>query len=218
MDARGVKRVAKKHLSASERMGFVGKTDNHAGAIKAKVEIREHVLKAIGADKAYVLDAFCGVDGVMHAKVWARAKSYVGIDQEWPRDARAVFVGDNRRILRCIDLEPFNVIDLDSHGSPWEQAVIVAHRRAWKKGERVAFVLTDASGLKLVFDRLPKATSYLSGLPQRMRGSFYGRELVFDACIDGLMKIIGGRVIDQWRATRHHGAAATYAGIIVDIS
>lgn len=209
--------MAKKHLSASERMDFVGQVDNHKGAERAKATIREHVLRAIGPEKAHVLDAFCGVDGVMHKRVWKHAAGYTGIDKEWPRDDRRVFVGDNRRILRCIDLEPFNVFDFDAHGAPWEQVVIAAHRREWIRGERVAFVITDASGLKLVFDRLPKATSYLSGLPQRLRGSFYARELVFDSCVAGLMKIINGRVLEQWRATRHHGAAATYAGIIVDI-
>lgn len=213
---------AKKHLAASERMGMVNPIDNHADALRAKIKIREYVYCATRAEQNRVLDVFCGVDGLMYKHVWKRCALnehglYVGIDQEWPRDERRVFVGDNRRILRAIDLDDFNIFDLDSHGAPWEQAVIIAHRREWKRGERVGFVFTDASGLKLVFDRLPKATSYLSGLPQRTRGSFYARELVFDACLDGLMKIIGGKVVDQWRATRHHGAAATYAGIIVEI-
>ncbi len=113
----------------------VGKVDNHATAGRAKAQLRHNVLDEIGAGHAKVFDAFAG-DGAMWRAVWRQAGAYVGCDATWYRDERQVFVADNRRVLRAIDLAPFNVFDLDAYGSPWEQAMIIAARRPVRAGAR----------------------------------------------------------------------------------
>lgn len=109
------------------------KTDNNPHAIKAKAELRQRVLDAVGKP-AGVFDAFAG-SGQMFSAVWHQAEHYVGCDLKWIRDGRLMFAGDNRRVLRAVDLAPFRVVDLDSYGSPWEQAIIVADRRRVAPGE-----------------------------------------------------------------------------------
>jgi len=112
------------------------------GAKRAKIEIRENVAKAV-AGPLHVFDAFAGA-GVLHRAVWRDlAASYTGCDKRYFRDGRRVFVGDNRRVLRAIDLSAFNVFDLDAYGSPWEQAVIIAAKRKLAPGERAAIIVTD---------------------------------------------------------------------------
>jgi len=127
-------------LRAAWRKAPASKVHNSAGS--PKIELRRRVLEHV--KPARVLDVFCGPEGLMWAEAWREAESYVGIDRVWkPEDERRRFVGDNLRILRAIDLAPFNVFDLDAFGSPWKHAVILAERRRWAAGERGALVLTD---------------------------------------------------------------------------
>lgn len=131
-------------------MSFKGlgkKTDNNPQAFRAKVAIRRNVLAAIGADAA-VFDAFAG-GGEMYSAVWKDAKFYTGCDQKPQRDGRLMFCADNRRVMRAIDLAPFNCFDFDSYGSPWVQAIILADRRRVTAGELVGLVLTEGAGFVL---------------------------------------------------------------------
>jgi hypothetical protein len=47
-----------------------------------------------------------------------------------------MFCADNRHVMRAIDLAPFSIFDLDSYGSPWVQAIILADRRRVDAGEQ----------------------------------------------------------------------------------
>jgi hypothetical protein len=130
--------------------------DNRSRSSNVKTELRSLVLGAIGPERTFVLDAFCG-DGGLWESVWCRAAGYTGIDQKltWPPRFRR-FVGDNRRIMRAIDLQPFNVFDLDAWGSPWTQAITIAKRRSWQRGERGAIVMTDGGSMNTRFGNMPR--------------------------------------------------------------
>jgi hypothetical protein len=143
-----------------------GPSKKHNGVlgVDAKVEIRRNVLAALGPGNASVFDAFCGPVGEMHAAVWAGAARYVGVDKEWEKqDARRRFVAEAATVLRAIDLRQFNVFDLDSFGSPWAEAIILAARRRWSPGERGAIVLTDGSDGKLKYGQTMRALHELIG-------------------------------------------------------
>jgi len=119
----------------------IQKVDNHHRSAGDKALVRRNVLEQV---KAPVFDAFAG-SGEMFRRVWHEAPAYCGCDLRWFQDdPRLAFVADNRRVLRCIDLEPFGIFDRDSWGSPWEQAAIIAARRLVKPGERVAAFLEGA--------------------------------------------------------------------------
>lgn len=154
-----------------------GKVDNNPGAMVAKVELREHVLKEMGAEQAHVFDAYCGT-GEMYRAVWSRAASYVGCDgRQWRKTDPPRFVADNRRLMRAIDLSRFNVFDFDAYGSPWEQMVVLAARRKWAQDERGAVILTDGTGLKLGFGQVPHAMIELTGVTSVPPGVQYARDL-----------------------------------------
>ena len=120
--------------------------DNASGAKKAKVDLRSRVLSQV--EPANVLDLFCG-HGEMWHSVWRCAASYAGCDErpietgDPPR-----FWCDNKVLLRSLDLQRYNIFDLDAYGSPWAQMVILAARRTWESGERGAVVLTDGGNMK----------------------------------------------------------------------
>ena len=143
------------------------KQHNSKAALAAKLELRHNVLSEI--TPAHVFDAFCGPDGAQWDGAWKQAASYVGCDLAFKLgDPRRRFVGDSRRIMRCIDLSPFNVFDLDAFGSPWEWLVILAARRAWAPGERGAVVITDGSYMTAQFGRTQRGGGELPGISIRM--------------------------------------------------
>jgi hypothetical protein len=188
------------------------KTDNTFAATPAKVEIRRNVLDAVGAP-ARVFDAFAG-PGELYSLVWSQAAAYTGCDVRWFNDHRRMFVGDNRRVLRAIDLAAFNVFDLDAYGSPWEQAIIIAARRPLH-GERLGLVLTDGLEMQFKMNGVPAAVSLLTGLrPDVQVGLGRRPEAVLDRCIAGLAERFGARVTKQWRASNRR--TASYVGLVLE--
>lgn len=106
-----------------------GGRHNGLGAIEAKVSMRRLAVAHVG--KAHVLDVFCGPVGVMWDHAYRNVASYVGIDRDWlfRADNRRRYVGDALTILRGIDLDRFNVIDVDAFGEPWKVMRIILARK-----------------------------------------------------------------------------------------
>lgn len=201
-------------LSASVRGGR--KTHNKPQAARAKTEVRRRVLEAIGADQARVFDAFAG-SGTMHRQVWHQAAEYVGCDLDWYRDERLAYVADNRRVLRAIDLWPFNVFDFDAFGSPWEQCLILADRRSpLQPGERLGLALTEGSGLKLKMGSFPTALRILAGIRREAAGGSRSTDELLDRCLAGLCDRMRATVAQRWQAGQSQGASAMrYVGLIL---
>jgi hypothetical protein len=196
------------------------KVDNNPRAMAAKVDIRHRVLEAIGT-RARVFDAFAG-DGHMHSAVWANAFGYVGCDLKYKPltgDARAMFAADNRRVMRAIDLGAFNIFDLDAHGSPWEQAVIIADRRKVAGGERVGLVITNGDGRAFTIRAnlpLPYAIRELAGLRGDVAGVGPNAKTVEHRIVIGLAKRMRCTIIKRWQAKGKTGAAVIYTGLILE--
>lgn len=139
------------------------KAHNSPASLAAKLELRTNVLSEV--TPAHVFDAFCGPDGMQWQGAWKHAASYVGCDTDFKLgDPRRRYVGDSRRVMRCIDLAPFNVFDFDAFGSPWEWLIILAARRIWAPGERGAVVITDGSYMTAQFGRTTRGVSELLGI------------------------------------------------------
>jgi hypothetical protein len=188
------------------------KVFNHREGFGAKVEIRRNVLGEIG--DASVFDAFAG-PGEMYRAVWREARHYVGCDKTWYRDDRIAFVADNRRVLRCINLSAFNVFDLDSFGSPWEQATIIAARRKVKAGERIGLILTEGSGLKLKMGQPPAALAELCGLQGKIAGLIRGKHELIHKAIGSLARQMNCQVTRRWQADREAKASVSYIGLVL---
>lgn len=205
-----------KRFGATLRGGT--KTNNHPAARAAKVEVRRHVLAAIGPEASVVFDAFAG-DGAMWRLVWREAAGYVGCDLLWYRDERTAFVSDNVRVLRSLpeaELRRFTVFDLDAYGSPWEQAAIIAERRPARPGERLGLVLTEGSGLKLKMGGYPAALCAMAGIKPGAAGGAKAQDELIDRALAGFCRRMGVRVSRRWQAQGKTGAAVRYIGLVLE--
>lgn len=199
-------------MSISGDVRNVTKRHNTPTARAAKAEVRQLVLAAI--PEAHVFDAFAGA-GEMYAEVWCRAASYTGCDTQFYPDERLAYVADNRRVLRNLDLSGFNLFDLDSFGSPWEQAYIIASRRRLRPGESVGLVLTDGSGLKMKMGGVSLAMSILANVNLRVPGLGRAQSEMIDRAINRVAMMLGGTVASRWEATGKTGSSMRYIGLVI---
>ena len=197
------------------------KTHTSPEVISKKVGLRSGILEAFAerSTPAHVFDAFCGPTGEMFDRVWFKATSYVGCDQEivWP-DHRRRFVGDNRRIMRAIDLAAWNVFDLDAFGSPWEQMVILSVRRPWSSGELGAVILTDGSHGRTQLGGSPRALGHLCGL-RHLCGLPTGQrtgEALQAIALDAWVQRSRVRVLKQRRFERLGGMRMAYSSVFFE--
>jgi hypothetical protein len=189
--------------------------DNNPQAHRAKVKMRELVFSAIAEQaEPKVFDAFAGT-GQMYSEVWRRAALYTGCDKKLQRDSRLMFCADNRRVMRAINLQPFNIIDLDSYGSPWEQCVILAERRKVQPGELIGIVLTDGAGFNYKMNSVPAAISILTGLRTKHVGLGKKVDAMVDRAIGGLARLMHCDVVKRWQADGKTGAAVRYIGLVL---
>jgi len=190
-----------------------GKTDNNPRAFRAKVAVRRKVLEAVGA-KAAVFDAFAG-SGEMYSAVWKDAGGYAGCDLKPQRDGRLMFCADNRRVMRALDLQQFGIFDLDSYGSPWVQAIIIADRRRVAPGEQLGLVLTEGAGFAYKSNIVPEAVAILTGLRTGIVGLSKKQDAVIDRAIAGLARRMSCTIEKRWQAEGRTGAAMRYVGLVL---
>jgi hypothetical protein len=190
------------------------KTDNGRGAFSAKIGIRRNVMAAL-EQPAHVFDAFAGM-GEIHGAIWKDAASYCGCElKDWQRDGRLMFVADNRRVMRSIDLKAYNLFDLDAYGSPWEQAMIIADRRPVPAGERLGMILTEGAGLAYKTNVVPAAVRELGGIKQWTVGLYRKQDGIIDRMLDGLARRMRCSIEKRWQAKGRTGAAMVYIGIVL---
>jgi hypothetical protein len=190
-------------------------TDSHPSSLKAKIEIRERVLAAIGAEAAHVFDGFAG-EGILYRQVWKRAASYVGCDLRWYKDERLLYVCDSARLMRCIELEQFNVFDFDSYGAPWLHVIILCARRRLEPGERIGLVLTEGSSLKVKLGSLPRSLAELAKLRLHTRGTAKAFDEVINRAISGMCSRLGCRPVKRWQTQGKTGAGVRYIGLVLE--
>lgn len=189
------------------------KVNNHPKSAGDKVAIRRRVLAAV--DRPRVFDAFAG-SGRMWRNVWSNAEHYVGCDLKWYRDrVRLAYVGDNRRVMRAIDLGAFNIFDLDAYGSPWDQATIVASRRMVASGEKVGLVLTDGSLMKLKLGQAPTALALLAGIGAGARGLARQYDQIMDRAISALCARMRCDLVARYQAEGKTQSGVHYIGLIL---
>jgi hypothetical protein len=192
-----------------------GKKDSSRSAETAKTRIREMVLAAIGAEKARVFDVFAG-EGAMYRAVWHEASDYIGCDKDWFRqDPRKTYVGDNRRVLRAIDLAPFTIFDCDAWGSPWEQLYIIAARRPLEPGERLGLAITEGLGLKMNMGGTSKALAKLAGIKTHMPGMGAARNDLIERALRRILEMMHASVERRWQADGNKGSRVTYMGLVL---
>jgi hypothetical protein len=143
------------------------KTDNTPAAFAGKVGLRLAAVEAIASrDPRFmnrelrVLDCYAGAGRLWSAvrRCYDGKLEVMGVDTR--RFRRSIKV-DNRRILRSLDLDTFDLIDLDAYGVPAEQAQIIAER-----GYRGPIVWTC---IAMVYGLLPAPVTDAEGIPREWR-------------------------------------------------
>lgn len=187
---------------------------NDPQAKASKAELRRQVLQEIGASDAHVFDAFAGA-GEMWRLVWRDAAGYVGCDRDWFADDRLAYVADNRRVMRCIDLAPFNVFDFDSFGSPWEQVLILSARRPVAAGERLGIVLTEGNGIDLSMGGMAAPLREIAGFLDAPAGAARAHGEIIERALAGMYERMGVHPVRRWHASGTTGARMRYIGLVV---
>jgi|GEM_PF-2162689 len=194
----------------------IPKIDNAKGAKKAKVQLRRHVLDALGPDQTRVFDAFAGT-GLLYDAIWHEASRYVGCDARWHQDARTCYVADNQRVMRAIDLTAFNCFDFDAYGAPWDQMAILGARRPMQPGEVVGIVFTEGTWLKTRTGLIPHALRRAAGLKFKTPIlSAEGYDELIARALNGVVERMGGTVIRRWRARGLTPARVQYIAVVLE--
>jgi hypothetical protein len=93
------------------------KVDNRS--LRSKVELRRWLLEEMGIQRVRVLDACAGA-----GHVWEAMRAHVAIDQWVRTDIAPRQVGTLKltaaQAVSSFDLSPFNVVDIDPYGEPWD--------------------------------------------------------------------------------------------------
>jgi len=127
--------------------------------LRTKIRIRQDAINLIGKDSINVLDAYAG-EGI----VWNRIRkempdikiTTLGIEKRKYLNP-AVIMGDNRKVMKGLDLNQFDLIDLDAFGCPWEQLAICA-----KTAIQVPVVATH---IIVTLGPVPKPLLAMAGIP-----------------------------------------------------
>lgn len=200
-----------------DQLNNVKKQDSTPQALRAKIEVRQRVLDAIGADQAHVFDAYAGSGG-MHAAVWNRAASCVGCDRLFYRDDRLAYVIDNLRLMRTIDLSAFNIFDFDAYGSPWDPLYVLSRLRPVAPGRRVGIVITEGTEMKLKMGSLPRTLATLAGLSPDQPGAGLGetQEKIITRAVQGIAKTMHATIVQRWQAHGKDSSRMIYGGMVLE--
>lgn len=194
---------------------MVTKTDN--SSVDLKLGIRRWVASQI--DGWSVLDLYCGASGEMYKGIWHKAHRYFGTDKYSPHSLAPTARMSAEMATQSLNLDEFNIFDVDCYASPW----IVARRILRRRGPgRFGLILTNGESRGLrngTTNEIVRVTLGVSGLSDlRLLGRY--QELVNGLMIRSLGEINGIRLTrGAWSTLRKvAGNEMYYIGLIVDKS
>jgi hypothetical protein len=180
-----------------------GKTDN--SHFEAKVQLRIDHLPPEGAIR--VLDCFGG-----KGRIWREIRRQFPDKKievtrvEIKKGLPGIYLcGDNRKYLATLDLDRYNVIDLDAYGVPFDQLEIL-FRRPQRKA-RVVFVTICQQTWRSVPMKMLSAVGYPLGMVSKCPGLFMQRPL---EKFKRYLYMRGVRMIDSVRFDGREGQIYCY--------
>ena len=126
-------------------------TDNSYLAEKVQLRIESLPKKEV----VTVLECFAG-DGLIWKEVKRITKRNIKIlriDQK--DDKKGIYLkGDNLKFLQSIDLDRFDIVDLDAYGSPFTQLLEIIHAKQFKGIVHCTFIqsMFGALNKRMLFD------------------------------------------------------------------
>lgn len=110
-----------------------------------KLAVRRWLLSQV--DTPQVLDLYCGASGQMWQGVWREATTYLGVDKNTPHSHATTMRMSAERAVQSLDLDTYNLFDVDTYSSPWAVARKVIKRRG--PGQfGLALTVGEARGLR----------------------------------------------------------------------
>lgn len=159
-------------------------TDN--SFLDDKIRVRVHSIKE--KRKIKVLDCFAG-EGIIwkHLKNKVKAKiEILGIDKK--KTKKLNLIGDNRKWLKSLDLNKFDLIDLDAYGVPFDQLEII-FKKEYKGIVVVTFIQSMYGCLnKKMLQKLGFTKGMIKKIPSLIYRDGYGKILSYLA-LNGVKKI-----------------------------
>lgn len=136
------------------------KTDN--SFFEEKKALRQDVINLIAKDEIRVLELYAGKSLMWNDLKKSNPQKNIivfSIEKEKGKNPKAL-TGDNLKFLKNINLERFDVIDVDAYGYPFSQIEIIESR-----GFR-GFVIVTA--IQTLFGAVPKKMLKYSGINDEM--------------------------------------------------
>lgn len=99
----------------------------HNSSLELKAKQRELTLATLGDAKAWRVLETHGGRGLMAQKVYADAALRVSVDTDEETEHNVHVAAED--FLRAVDLQKFNVFDVDPYGAPWECLWLIGRRR-----------------------------------------------------------------------------------------
>ena len=187
------------------------KTDN--AKINAKQDLRNNVLNFFV--EKHVLEVFCG-SGEMYRDVWHVADTYTGIDIKKQFDERNTICGDAVKAVSTIDLDCFNIFDIDAYGSPYDVLNIILNRYQGD-AKRLAFIITDGGGMDLKMGWICAGLRNLLSIESRKVNKAH---LIHGKIIEDIVDIVAeklkAKVIHKKFAKGKTGAAMRYYAFVLE--
>jgi hypothetical protein len=128
--------------------------------LSTKLRVRKEALERIGKSEVHVLDAFAGQEivwGAMRRLCPNINITTLGIDKAKYLKP-SIIMGDNRKVMKGLDLTEFDLIDLDAFGCPWEQLAICA--------EQAPEVPVVATHIIVTLGPTPRQLLEVAGIPK----------------------------------------------------
>jgi len=184
-------------------------TDNSNEALK--LTVRQWLAEQF--DTWRVLDLYCGKNGRMYRGIWSQAEDYFGVDKYTPHQLAPTARMSAERASQQLDLDRYNLFDVDCYSSPWVVARTILHRRG---PGRFGLVMTSGEdrGLRNGHaNEIIRRSIGASGLSDYRLLVRY-RELVIGLMLRSLGEIKGVQLLRAVKAeTDRH---IQYIGLIVE--
>ncbi len=142
----------------------IKKTDN--SHLVEKVKLRLDCLDEIEKDEVKILECYSGT-GV----IWDEVKKHTKKDLKILKIEKRIFkdsvylVGDNLKFIESIDINKFDIIDLDAYGSPVKLLEIIL-KKGYKGCVHCTYIQTMFGGLdKKMLNKLGYSDSMINKIP-----------------------------------------------------
>jgi len=164
-----------------------------------------------------VLDLYCGAYGKMYQGIWHRADDYFGVDKNHPHDFGTTMKMSAEQAVQSIDLERFNIFDIDCYSSPWAVARRIIQR---KRGGRFGLCLTSGESRGLAngsSNEIIRTTIGASGLSD-LRLLHRYMDVVYGLMIRSLLEMPGVSFVAGVKAMVDKSSIQnmTYFSLILD--